>query len=129
MCVLCVPHRLEQPCKDHLQPLMVRAQSSGNLDDVAAEISGHALMFSTPPYTHILNHPDDEWDIDSTGEAQKLATFNGLLDTSLRLELDGEVTPVMAWGMLLQHERLGELKHKDFQRFRELMLQKVRCYG
>lgn len=52
-----------------------------------------------------------------------------LLDLSKRLNLDGEITPVMAWGMVLAHPRLGELRVEDFARLTEELKGKVRCYG
>ncbi|KAK4247414.1 hypothetical protein C7999DRAFT_14560 [Corynascus novoguineensis] len=52
-----------------------------------------------------------------------------LLDLSKRLNLDGEITPVMAWGMVLAHPRLTELRLEDFARLAEELRSKVRCYG
>ncbi|KAK5655412.1 hypothetical protein OQA88_5683 [Cercophora sp. LCS_1] len=52
-----------------------------------------------------------------------------LLDLSKRLNLDGEITPVMAWGMILAHPRLGELSEEDISRMAEELSGKVRCYG
>ncbi|KAK4170433.1 AP-1-like transcription factor [Cladorrhinum sp. PSN259] len=52
-----------------------------------------------------------------------------LLDLSKRLNLEGEVTPVMAWGMVLAHPRLSELKPQDFVRLADELIGKVRCYG
>lgn len=52
-----------------------------------------------------------------------------LLDLSQRLNLDGEITPVMAWGMVLAHPRLAELRAEDFVRLTEELSGKVRCYG
>lgn len=55
--------------------------------------------------------------------------LNTLLDLSKRLNLDGEITPVMAWGMVLAHPRLGEMTPKDFKKLTEELCGKVRCYG
>lgn len=52
-----------------------------------------------------------------------------LLDLSQKLNLDGEITPVMAWGMVLGHPRLGELVERDFVKLREELRSKARCYG
>ncbi|KAK4212985.1 AP-1-like transcription factor [Rhypophila decipiens] len=52
-----------------------------------------------------------------------------LLDLSGRLNLDGEITPVMAWGMVLAHPRLEELSKEDFEWLAEELGSKVRCYG
>ncbi|TGJ82939.1 hypothetical protein E0Z10_g5833 [Xylaria hypoxylon] len=70
------------------------------------------------------------------GEQQSLKTWElskgdltTLLDLSKRLDLDGEITPVMAWGMILGHPRLTELTRKDFEKITDDMKDKVRCYG
>lgn len=52
-----------------------------------------------------------------------------LLDLSKKLNLDGEITPVMAWGMVLSHPRFGELKAEDFERLSQELKTKIRCYG
>lgn len=52
-----------------------------------------------------------------------------LLALSRRLNLDGEITPVMAWGMVLAHPRLPELGAGDFARLAEELCGKIRCYG
>lgn len=71
-------------------------------------------------------------DVDSvpprTWELSK-ADLATLLDLSQKLNLDGEITPVMAWGMVLGHPRLGELNEKDCARLAEELRSKVRCYG
>jgi hypothetical protein len=125
-------YSLEKPCMDHMPWLLERATETGG------EPCGHALMASCPPepfpeltpdipfgYTHVngdLNSGQRTWEL-SKGD---LAT---LLDLSKRLNLDGEITPVMAWGMVLAHPRLHELKAEDFQRLSDELKSKVRCYG
>ncbi|KAH9909325.1 BZIP-type transcription factor [Xylariomycetidae sp. FL2044] len=52
-----------------------------------------------------------------------------LLDLSKKLDLDGEITPVMAWGMILGHPRLTELRREDFEKLIDDLKGKVRCYG
>lgn len=52
-----------------------------------------------------------------------------LLDLSQKLNLEGEITPVMAWGMVLGHPRLGELGERDLARLSGELRSKVRCYG
>ncbi|KAF2084017.1 hypothetical protein K490DRAFT_76129 [Saccharata proteae CBS 121410] len=112
---------LEKPCMDHMQFLLVRSQDS------EADVSGHALMATCPPHSHIVNNPEDKYphqmpDLQS-GDLMKL------LDLSNRLPLDGEITPVMAWAMVLRDERVGELGKGDFERVKGDLLAKVRCYG
>lgn len=131
---------------DHMPWLLERAHDTGG------EACGHALMASCPPepfpelseeipfgvgYTHAhshnhannantteaqSNHRAGTWEL-SKGD---LAT---LLDLSKKLDLDGEITPVMAWGMILAHPRLAEMKREDFEKLTDDLKGKVRCYG
>ncbi|KAK9770612.1 hypothetical protein AB5N19_05323 [Seiridium cardinale] len=124
---------LEKPCMDHMPWLMERANDAGG------EPCGHALMASCPPepfselnedipfgYNHAqpgLNRSGQRtWEL-TKGD---LAT---LLDLSKKLDLDGEITPVMAWGMILHHPRLAELRVEDFHKLSDELKGKVRCYG
>lgn len=68
------------------------------------------------------NAPPRTWELSKAD----LAT---LLDLSQKLNLDGEITPVMAWGMVLGHPRLGELNDRDFEKLAEELTSKVRCFG
>lgn len=52
-----------------------------------------------------------------------------LLDLSKRLDLDGEVTPIMAWVMVMSHPKVMELEAEDFRKLGEDLVRKVRCYG
>ena len=70
----------------------------------------------------IAQQQQNPWDL-TKGNLSKLLTL------SRRLNLDGEVTPVMIWGMLLEHPRLAELRLEDFERLAEELRGKVRCYG
>lgn len=123
---------------DHMPWLLERGTEVGG-----NEPCGHALMASCPPepfpeltpdipfgYTNVA--PGLGGDIDAqqqrTWELSK-ADLATLLDLSKRLDLDGEITPVMAWGMVLGHPRLAELQMRDFVRLADELISKVRCYG
>ncbi|PQE12769.1 bzip-type transcription factor protein [Rutstroemia sp. NJR-2017a BBW] len=124
---------LERPCMDHMQFLMERAS------DPEGEIwCGHALMATCPPEVDMEQHPDIPFGhcLPHVNKPQPQKTWDlsksdlsNLLDLSKRLDLNGEITPVMAWGMVLAHPRLSELKEKDFKAISEDLLPKVRCYG
>ena len=124
---------------NHLPWMLERGTAPGT----STEPCGHALMASCPPEPfaelspdvpfHSHNHNNNNsgggggggngtWQL-SKGD---LAT---LLDLSKRLNLEGEITPVMAWGMVLAHPRLGEMRGEDFGRLAEELGGKVRCYG
>ncbi|OAA64331.1 Yap1 redox domain protein [Niveomyces insectorum RCEF 264] len=124
---------LEKPCMDHMPWLLERGAEAGG------EPCGHALMASCPPEPFPELTPDIPFgysnvkgaDIESgqrTWELTKgdLAT---LLALSAKLNLDGEITPVMAWGMVLAHPRLAELTLDDFRRLTDELGSKIRCYG
>ncbi|KAI9654911.1 MAG: hypothetical protein M1829_000726 [Trizodia sp. TS-e1964] len=112
---------LEHPCMDHMLYLCLQAQN----DD--EDISGHALMASCPPESHLLHHPDIPFPY-KTWDIQKSDLAN-LMDLSKRLNLDGEITPVMAWATILSHPRFGELTKLDFDVLVDDLKAKVRCYG
>lgn len=109
---------------DHIQFLLVRAQNS----DI--DISGHALMASCPHESQI---PSAEGDHSSHPPPPlpdiALPELLKLLDLSNRLPLDGEITPIMAWAMILQDPRVGELSGEDFEIVKGNLLGKIRCYG
>ncbi|EHA49156.1 hypothetical protein MCOR27_008714 [Pyricularia oryzae] len=124
---------LEKPCMDHLPWLLERGTETGG------EACGHALMASCPPEPFSELTPDIPFgysnvkngELDSGQRTWELSKgdLNTLLDLSKRLNLDGEITPVMAWGMVLAHPRLGEMTPKDFKKLTEELCGKVRCYG
>ncbi len=108
---------------DHMPWLLERGADAGG------EPCGHALMASCPPepfpeltpdipfgYSNIKN--EDTKSGQRTWELSKgdLAT---LLSLSEKLNLDGEITPVMAWGMVLAHPRLSDLSPPDFRKLTE----------
>lgn len=107
---------------DHMQFLMVRSEDS------TGEISGHALMATCPPHSHISEQPEEKYphkmpDI-GKGDLVKL------LDLSRRLPMDqGEITPIMAWAQIRGHPKFFELGKPDFEMLQDVLDKKVRCYG
>lgn len=95
---------------------------------------GHVLMASCPP-VQFRDSTMDGTQIKSEAKwgeptwALNNAELSVLMDLSKKLNLDGEITPVMAWGMVTSHPRFHELEATDFQRLGEELLRKVRCYG
>jgi hypothetical protein len=108
---------------DHMQFLLVKANNGGEED-----VSGHALMASCPPESHIHNHPDQPYPSQMPQDVG-MSDLIKLLDLSNRLPLDGEITPVMAWAGILVHPQFGELSGQDFKQMKEDLVGKVRCYG
>jgi hypothetical protein len=127
---------------DHLPWLLEKGS------DHPGEPCGHALMASCPPEPFSELNPEipfgnahggvaDDIDVLAMNGQQPLGKtwelskgdLTTLLDLSKRLDLDGEITPVMAWGMILGHPRLTELNSKDFEKITDDLKGKVRCYG
>lgn len=106
---------------DHMQYLMVRAHDAEEL------ISGHALMATAPPDSHIASCPQETYPHQMPDLA--MPDLMKLLDLSNRLPLDGEITPIMAWVMVLRDERLAELTKDDIEGIKGELLAKIRCYG
>ncbi|RDA86002.1 hypothetical protein CP532_4866 [Ophiocordyceps camponoti-leonardi (nom. inval.)] len=124
------PFRLEKPCMQHLPILLERAAGSDS------KACGHALMMSCPP-TPSTNESAYTPKVKKESQSNPGQEFMGLnkadlatlLDLSKKLDLDGEITPVVAWGMILSHPRFTELRSDDIRRLADELSQKVRCYG
>ncbi|KOS20852.1 hypothetical protein ESCO_004270 [Escovopsis weberi] len=125
---------LERPCMAHLPFLLDRTK------DANEGVCGHVLMASCPSVPFDDLTPDVPFKNgqghDAAGQCPAQGTWEiskadlaTLLDLSSRLDLDGEITPVMAWGMVLSHPRAAELLPADFEKLAEDLLSKVRCYG
>lgn len=124
---------------DHMQYLVVRSHNPEeqafkhpleNPDDRESEhMSGHALMATCPTYTHVKEKPNEPYPF----QMPELGTpdLTKLLDLSARLPLnaEGEITPIMAWTMIYRDPRMQTLSPQDFERMRNDLLAKTRCYG
>ncbi|KAF2857860.1 hypothetical protein K470DRAFT_222524, partial [Piedraia hortae CBS 480.64] len=131
---------LERPCMDHMQYLMVRSHNADNqpfhhpmenADDSQHEhMSGHALMATAPPHSHIMSQPAEHYPYQMPQDVGK-DSLAKLLDLSNRLPFAhySEITPVMAWTLILQNERLAELTPSDIEVVKKELETKVRCYG
>lgn len=109
------------------QPSFNNNNNSGNRNAPANAAAGVAAGVSQLAISTAMDVDADDgaprtWELSKTG-------LSTLLDLSKKLNLDGEITPVMAWGMVLGHPRLGELSEKDFTTLAEELTSKVRCYG
>ncbi|KAF5122089.1 hypothetical protein E5D57_012563 [Metarhizium anisopliae] len=78
--------------------------------------------------SHTHDHGDGSNPAQGTWEISK-ADLSTLLDLSQHLDLDGEITPVMAWGMILSHPRFADFQPEDFAKIAAELGRKVRCYG
>jgi hypothetical protein len=109
---------------DHMEFLVGRAA------EPEGDPCGHALMATCPPHPDISeNNPHESFGGEKGTWMLQKADLSTLLDLSRRLNLDGEITPVMAWGMVLAHPRFLELTLLDFERIKGDLKGKVRCYG
>lgn len=101
---------------------------------------GHALMASCPSaqvkkledslwgQSHTHDQPTSDGSSQGTWEINK-ADLSTLLELSSHLDLNGEITPVMAWGMIMSHPQFAELTRSDFVKIAAELKQKVRCFG
>lgn len=128
---------------DHTQYLMVRSHNPEgqpvhhpmeNPDDSEhLHASGHALMATALPYSHVMQKPADPYPHQMPADLDPSALVK-LLDLSARLpanlyDREGEITPIMAWSMILRDPRLRELDLPDIERIKQNLSTKVRCYG
>ena len=58
-----------------------------------------------------------------------MQNLKNLLDLSLKLPLEGEITPIMAWVIILTDERFKELTLADFEVLGDGLQRVSRCYG
>ncbi|PSR82202.1 hypothetical protein BD289DRAFT_371647 [Coniella lustricola] len=114
----------------HTQHPHNSSHSNGGGPVVAAtnQVNGGTSTGSGTGTTVVINGGANATALPTTWELTK-AGLATLLDLSLKFNLDGEITPVMAWGMVLAHPRLGEMVEGDFGRLAEELTGKVRCYG
>ena len=94
------------------------------------EISGHALMLSAPTQSrlnHLIERPDVP--LENATEGMRASDLLKLLDLSNRLPLSGEITPIMAWALILRYDYSRHLTSEDIESIKQELLVKVRCYG
>lgn len=114
----------EKPCLRHMRV---------NPED--DQLYGHALMASCSPGIYPESSPEMPYNPPNNAVSShhtctlSKSGFADLLERSERLNLDGEVTPVMAWHMILNHPRFSEFTVEDFEMVTKGLEGKVRCYG
>lgn len=121
------PCSLEAFCNDHSQYLCVRSSQSAGTELPVA--SGHALMLSCPPLSHIENTPSEPY----PHQAPPIPTpsLSNLLHAAMQLPMngDGEITPVMALKLIQDDMRYPTMRFKDLLGVQEELKAKTRCYG
>lgn len=58
-----------------------------------------------------------------------MENLKSLLELSLKLPLEGEITPIMAWVIIATHDRFTELTLADFEVLGDDLKRVTRCYG
>lgn len=116
---------LEEPCRDHTEML-----ARWSVEDVEKQsfFSGHALMASCPPPSHLNNQPPTNQYPHQTYDLPT-ANLEKLLNLSRQLITDGQVTPIMALQSLKNHELYHTLTREDIKTIIDTLHAKVRCYG
>lgn len=125
---------------DHMQYLLVRSHNPEGQgvrhpmeppdNDQHEHMSGHAMMASGAPWSHIKEKPTEKYPHQMPADLSN-DSLSKLLDLSARLPIDreGEITPIMAWTMIYTHDRVGELDKYDMEKLKVNLTTKVRCYG
>ena len=118
----------------HMQALLQQSLDDNNDDDQEAVIFGHSLMFSCPPLSQLETHPSEPFQYDPVSLSSLSESDGGhrlatLLDLSSRLDLDGELTVVMAWDMILTHPRASQLTLGDLELIKADLVGRCRCQG
>ena len=109
---------------------------SPNTDEDAL-FSGHALMASCPPPSHIERTPALRGGLDPTyahkvPDAESVQILTNLLNLSQSLTSaipSGQVTPIMALQSLKGHRNYTTLTRDDVLGMIDSIRSKVRCYG
>ena len=117
---------LEQPCLYHHSIPSVPMLAHGELG------TGHSLMLSSPIMEHSPNYSLNplklgwprgaKWNIPAV-ELEKLLTF------SEQIELEGEVTPVQIWNLVLRHGNFSSMTPEKLEDLRDSLLPNVKCLG
>jgi hypothetical protein len=113
---------------DHAQLTMDK--SLNDMDWIAGHaVSGHALMATAIPIEYVREHGMEEKYSHQLPEMAK-PDLSRMLNLCAKLPgLSGEVTPVMAWSLILQHPRAVELTEVDVENIKADLKNKVACFG
>ena len=124
---------------DHIQYLVVRSHNQDGKvinhpmerpDDREHEhMSGHALMATCPPLSHIMDKPGEPYPY-KMPDLPKPDLLK-LLNASSKLPgiEGGELTPIRAWLSILSNARVSSMTVRDFEMVTADLMGKVRCYG
>ncbi|KAL8931920.1 MAG: hypothetical protein Q9216_007025 [Gyalolechia sp. 2 TL-2023] len=107
---------LEYPCMQHLPHPS---------DPQTKDPSNHTLMLSAPLVSHApksFQRSDTNWTANAT-------MIKGLLNLSLSINLEGEITPVEAWHRLRQHPSFARLDKWAIEKIKADLSASVRCEG
>lgn len=122
---------LEESCRDHATFMVQRAVNQNS-----SELSGHALMMTCPSHNTIVNSLDNKGmpvdkDARFAHEMPNLpnADLNAMMIASSNLDLNGEVTPVMALKMIRDDKRYPMMTLAHFESLKEKLKTRSRCYG
>ena len=102
----------------------------------SSELSGHALMMTCPSHNTIVNSLDNKGmpvdrDARFAHEMPNLpnADLNAMMIASSNLDLNGEITPVMALKMIRDDKRYPMMTMTHFESLKEKLKTRSRCYG
>jgi len=105
---------LEHPCMTHIPYGDPKSNDPAN----------HTMMASTPLVARAPNAPRINQQWTTSG-----AIIKELLNISLSINLDGEITPVEAWHRLHGHPEFWRLDQSQIERLKQKLSSAVRCCG
>ena len=117
---------MEHSCKDHQQHCNRRALPATE-HDVNLELSGHAMMLTNPPASHMATDPQTPW-----FQPPKIPISNllVLMDTAQNIPMRrGEITPILALKKIREDPRYGLMNRRQFEMLTKRLSEKTRCYG
>ncbi|KAL9106072.1 MAG: hypothetical protein Q9227_008858 [Pyrenula ochraceoflavens] len=124
--------KLETVCRDHAEYIVRKSHSSPDTPEEAS-FSGHALMASCPPPTHISTVPPQGNGLIPTYPLKvpdvPMPNLMTMLNLSKQLVAGSQVTPIMALQALKTHGLYHTLTEDDVKGMMESLDKKVRCYG
>jgi len=97
-------------------------------DHLHTHPSGHALMLSCPPFSHVMERPSEDYEVETATCKSHLRKLIELASTLPEMD-DGELTPVQTWIKLMNDPRHVLMIQEDFKMIQQLCSMHYRCFG
>jgi len=116
---------LEEPCLAHQHDHVGPDGETGHSMLLQSSVLQYAPATTTTSLGRQLS-PGSTWNVPRVQLEEQL---NSLLNTSLKLNLKGEMTPVMCWNRVQEHHKRTPILVAQFQHLRKALVHDVLCYG